>query len=223
MAAMRGGDVEIGVAIERQTLRAPEAAIENMHVASLRDAVNAIVAGSSRPGDVQIAARMKCQMIRGKRRLQRGEHKNFAAGADFENRAAAIADVKIFRVIEGDARGDAHAFNPLLGAAIRRDAVNGAVVAAGDEEVTVAIEGQPGGIDQRSDERLDAVIRSDFVKGNGNALAARPAKGHVDISVGVDRWVGDWMKIVRDLHGDGNRMWLAFALRRGYAHRAAVG
>ncbi len=126
-------------------------------------------------------------------------------------------------MIEGDARGDAHAFNPLLGAAIRRDPVNGAVVAAGDEEVAVAIEGQPGGIDQRSDERLDAVVGGDFVKRNGYALAARPAEGHVDIPVGVDRWVGDRMKIIRDLHGDGNRMWLAFALRRGYAHRAAVG
>src|SRR5260370_8220593 len=134
MAAMRGGDVEVGVAVERQALRAPEPAIENMHVASWRDAVNAIVAGSGRAGDIQIAARMKCQVIRGERRLQRGEHKNFTAGADFENRAAAIADVKIFRVIEGDACGDAHAFNPLLGAALPPDAVNAALASAGDHE-----------------------------------------------------------------------------------------
>src|SRR5260370_31285987 len=145
MAAMRGGDVEIGVAIERQALRTPEPAIENMHVAASRDAIHAIIAGSSRPGDVQIAARMKRQVIRGERRLQRGEHKNLTAGADFENRATAIADIKIFRVIEGDARGDAHAFNPLLGAAIRRDPVNGAVVAAGYREVALSSERQPRG------------------------------------------------------------------------------
>src|SRR5260370_7105432 len=102
MAAMRGGDVEIGVAIERQALRTPEPAIENMHVAASRDAIHAIIAGSSRPGDVQIAARMKRQVIRGERRLQRGEHKNLTAGADFENRSTAIADITIFPAIHAD-------------------------------------------------------------------------------------------------------------------------
>ena len=53
------------------------------------------IAGSGRAGHVQVAARMKRQVIRRDRRLHRGEHKNFAARADFENRSAAVADVKI--------------------------------------------------------------------------------------------------------------------------------
>src|ERR1700737_1378103 len=110
-------------------------------------------------------------MVRGERRLQRGKDKNFAARANLENRPAAVANIKIFGMIESDAGGHSHAFNPLLGPAIRRNPMNGAIVAAGDKEIAVSIDGQTRGIDQRSDERLDAVIGGDFVKRNWNALA----------------------------------------------------
>ena len=56
-------------------------------------------------------------MIGRERRLQRGKNKNLAARADFENRAAAVADIEIFRVVERNPRRDAHSFNPLLRAA----------------------------------------------------------------------------------------------------------
>src|SRR5260370_12793246 len=130
---------------------------------------------------------MKRQMVRGERWLQRSKHKNLAARADFENRTAAVADVEIFRVIERDPGGDAHAFNPLLGAAFGRHAMDSAVMTARNEEIAGAIDSQSRRIDQRSNERLDAVIRRDSVKRNRNALPSRSAEGHINIPVGIDR------------------------------------
>src|SRR6266403_2819433 len=118
--AVRCRDIQVRVAVESQTLRTSEPAIKHGNIAALRDAVNAIVARGSRPGNVEIAARMKSQVVRRERRLQRGHYTNFAARANFENRAAAVANVEIFGVIERDSGGDAHAFNPLLGAPLGR-------------------------------------------------------------------------------------------------------
>ena len=139
-------------------------------------------------------------MIRGERRLERGEDKNFAVGADFENRAAAIAHVEAAGFVEREAGGDAHAFDPLHGAAVGRNAVNRAVVAAGDEKVAVVVDREAGGIHQLGDERLHGVVRSDFVERDGNFLAALAAEGDVDVSFGVDGGIGDWMQIVGNLH-----------------------
>src|SRR4029077_7260667 len=210
MPAVRRRDVKIRVAIKRQALWTPQPTIKHGNIAALRDAVHAIVTRSSRPGDVEVAARMKRQMIRGERRLQRGKHKNLAARADFENRAAAIADVKIFRVIKRNPGGDAHALNPLLGATLWSNAMDRAVVAAGNEKIAGAVDRQARWIDQRSDERLDAVVRRDFVKRNRNALSPRPAEGHINISVGIDCRIRLRMKIVRNLNVDRNRMRAAF-------------
>src|ERR1700731_922609 len=112
--------IKVSVAVEGQALRTSETAVET---------------GSRGAGDIQIAAGMKCQMIGGEGRLQGGKDKNFAAGTDFKNCSAAIADVKIFVFVEGDSGGHAHAFDPLLAATVRGDAVDSAVVAAGYEQV----------------------------------------------------------------------------------------
>src|ERR1700736_1513979 len=101
-------------------------------------------------------------MIGGERRLQGGKNKNFAAGTDFKNCSAAIADVKIFLLVEGDSGGHAHALDPLLAAAVGSDAMDCAVVAAGNEQITGFVHGQAGGIDQRGDKGLDAVVGGYF-------------------------------------------------------------
>src|SRR5580692_3256252 len=102
---------------------------------------------------------MKREMIRGERRLNSCKNKNLATWTNFEDRSAAVAHVKIFVAVECNARGNAHPFNPLLGAALRRNPVNRAVVPAGHEEIPSAVHRQPAGIYKRSDERFYAVIR----------------------------------------------------------------
>src|SRR5579859_937901 len=111
-----GRHIEIAVPVKRQTLWTAKAAIKRADFAALCDAVDAIVARGRRAGDIEIAIRMKREMIRGERRFDRCKNENFPACADFENRSAAVADVQIIGAIKCDARGDAHAFNPLLGA-----------------------------------------------------------------------------------------------------------
>ena len=162
-------------------------------------------------------------MISGERRLERGEDENFAVGADFENRAAAVADVEAAGFIEGEAGGDAHAFDPLHRAAVGRNAVDGAVVAAGNEKVAVAIDRQAGGVHQFGDEGLHRVVRSDFVERDGNFLAALAAEGDVDVAFGVDGGAGDGMQVVGDLHAERHRERSAFDAAHFHADRAACG
>src|SRR6266481_9636426 len=66
-AAERCDDVEIPVLVKRQALRPTQPAIEHMHFAVLRDAIDAVVAGGGRPAHVEFAAGVKREMIRGDR------------------------------------------------------------------------------------------------------------------------------------------------------------
>ena len=91
-----------------------------------------------------------------------------------------------------------------LRAAVGRDAVNGAVVAAGDVKIALVVERQARGIHQFGDERLDLVIGGDFVERDGNFLAALAAVGDVDVAFGVHGGIGDRMQIVGDLHAELN-------------------
>src|SRR5271167_4246929 len=109
------------------------AAEDKVRVRPLRDAVDAVIAGCRRPGDIQVAARMKREMIRGERRFDGCKDKNFAAWTNFEDCSAAISHVEILGTVERYTRGYTHPFNPLLGAAFWRNPMNCAVVAAGDE------------------------------------------------------------------------------------------
>src|SRR4029077_7080665 len=214
---------KISVAIQSEALRPAEATEENADITALRDSVDAVKAGGRRPRNVQIAAGMKCQVIRGDGRLKRGKNKNLAARADLENRAAAVANVQIAVVIKSNSRGDAHAFDPLLCAAIGRNAMDGTVVTAGNEEIAHAIERQAPGIYQRSDERLHAVICRDLVKRNGDTLASRAGKRDVNVAVRIDRGVRDGLKVVRNLQADVYGMRLAFVPGNGHAHHSAGG
>src|SRR6202021_2317060 len=93
-SAVRSRNVQISLAVKRQPLRTSEPAKERADFAALRDAVDAVIAGSRRPGHIQIAVRMKREVICGERRLDSGKHKNFAACTDFENCPASVADIK---------------------------------------------------------------------------------------------------------------------------------
>src|SRR5208282_1392472 len=143
--AIRRCHVKIGVAVKRQTLRPSKPAEESRNIAALRDAVDAVVTRSRWPRDVEVAVRMKCQMIRGERRLNGRKNKNLAARTDFENGSAAVADIKIFCPVKRDSCGDTHAFDPLFRATLGRNAVNRAIVAAGNEKIPRAIQRQTAG------------------------------------------------------------------------------
>src|SRR5713101_2898265 len=148
LATKRAGDVEISLAIESQALRTAEAAEKCAEVAGGRNFVNAIETGSGWAGDVEISRGAEGKMIGGEGRFERGENENFTVGADFENCAAAIADVEIARIVERESGGDAHAFDPLHGMAVGGNAVDRAILAAGNEKIPIAIEGDAGGIHQ---------------------------------------------------------------------------
>src|SRR5690242_13244927 len=145
--AERGRHIQVALPVKRQALRTAKAAIKRADFAALCDPINAVVAGGCRADYIEIAVRMKRQMIRGERWFDRRKNKNFPACADFEDRSAAVADVKIICAIERYSRGDAHALNPLLGAALRRNSVNCPVVAARNEEIPRTVERKPAGID----------------------------------------------------------------------------
>src|SRR5712664_3646889 len=103
-AAIRPGDIQIRVAVKSQSLRTAESPEENADVATLRDAMHAVKTGSGRSRHVEIAARMKCQVVCRDGRLHSREHKNLAARADLENRSAAVSDVKIAGLVKRNAR-----------------------------------------------------------------------------------------------------------------------
>src|SRR6202008_2272290 len=103
-------------------------------------------------------------------------------GTDFENCAAAVSDKKIPVAVERQSRGHAHALDPLLSLAVLRHAMDGAVVAAGDEEVTPGADGHASGIDQRSDIGFHGIIGADFIKRDRYTLTARAAERHIDVS-----------------------------------------
>src|SRR5579863_8299865 len=95
-----------------------------------RNAKNRIETGRGRASDVQVTVVAERQVISGDGWLQRGEDVNLPRAADFENGAAAVADVKILFRVEGQPTGDAHAFHINRSASTRRDLVNDAIVAA---------------------------------------------------------------------------------------------
>jgi hypothetical protein len=97
-----------------------------------------------------------------------------------------------------------------------------AVVAAGNEKISGAIECQAAGIHQRSDKRLHAVIRGDFIERDGNALAARAGERDVDVSVEIDRRIRHRMQIVRDLQADVHGMGRALVAGCGHADDSAA-
>src|ERR1700690_224708 len=133
----RRNNVKIAILVERHALGPAQATIKDMHLATLRDAVHAVVAGCGRAGDVEFPTWMKRKMICGHRRFQRGEDENFALRTNLENGPAAVSHKKISVLIERQAGGNAHPLDPLFRLAVRSDAVNGAVMTTGDKQAAV--------------------------------------------------------------------------------------
>ena len=182
---------------------------------------HAVKTRSGRAGDEQFAGGAERQVIRRHGRFERGEYENLAVGIDLENRAAAVAHKKIADGIERDSGGDAHAFDPKLRAAVRRDAMDGPVVAAGDVEISFAVQRQARGIHEFGDEGFHRVVGRDLVERDGDLLPAVAAVGDVDVSFDVHRGIRHGVKIVGDLHAEVKRERLAGRARSFHAHDAA--
>src|SRR6267154_268741 len=92
--AVRRRDVQVRVAIERQPLRTSKPAIKHGNIAALRDAINAIVARGGGSSYIQIGSRMRRQVMRSQRRLQRRENEDLPARTNLEKSSAASSGVQ---------------------------------------------------------------------------------------------------------------------------------
>ena len=219
--SIRCGHVEISFAVKGQSLRPAQPAEEAADLALLIDAEDAVKTGSGRPGDEKFAGRAECQVVGGDGRLERSEDENLAVRADLENRAAAISDEKIADGVKRNARSDAHAFHPKLRTPVGGDAMNGSIVAAGNVQVALAVQSQPGGIHQFGDEGFYFVVRRDFIERDRHFLPAMAAVGDVNVAFDVHRGIGHGMKIVGNLHAEVKGHGLAGGARGLHAHDAA--
>src|SRR4029077_19692347 len=101
-ARERSGHVEIAFRIEGHALGTSQTTEKSRHVALRCDLVNAIKTRSGRPGHEQVAMGAKSQMVCGNAWFESCEDEDLAVGANLENGAAAVADVKIVRAVEGN-------------------------------------------------------------------------------------------------------------------------
>ncbi len=142
------------------------------------------------PGHEQVAVRTEGQVIGRDAGLDRGEDKNLTVFADLENRAAAIAYIKILGGIEGDPRRNSHALGVGGHGSVRRDPVHRAVEARGYVHLPGAVEGDGRGIGHLRKKRLHVVIGVNFVDGHGYLLPARSREGDENIALGIERRIG---------------------------------
>src|SRR5580658_3904068 len=141
-------------------------------------------------------------MVRGDGRLQRGENVNLARLADFEHRAAAIADVQVLFRIKGDAGGHAHPFHVDRHIAGGSGLINDAVVAAGYVECAGLVERQASSVHDFAGEGFRVVVQIDLVDRHGRLLAAGSAEGDVDVAERVHSRVADRIEIFGNLDSD---------------------
>src|SRR5262249_32935794 len=188
--------------VESHTLGPAQTAIEHIDFAGVRYAVDGIEAGSGRATHIEITIGAECQMVGGDRRFDGGEDEDLALRADLGDRAAAIADVHVALVVEGETGSDTHAFDPNRDCAVRSGLVHDAVEAAGDVQHAIPIEGQAARVHQIVDEGLDVVIQIDLVDRDGHFLAARSAEGGKNIAEGVDGGVRHRVQAVGDRDAD---------------------
>src|ERR1035437_6882178 len=203
LAAGNGrGHVKPALLIEGHALRAPEAAVEGLHLALVRDAEYRVEAGGGGPGDVEIAVGTEGQVVGRDGIFLGGEDEDLAAGTDLEDGTAAVADIEIVFAIEGNSGSHAHAFHVHAHVAVGRDLVDEAIVAAGDVQHALLIEDQRGGIHQLVDERLQGEVEIDSVDRHRHLLAARSAEGGEDVAERIDGGVGHGMQAVGPQHTD---------------------
>src|SRR6266403_910281 len=108
-------------------------------------------------------------------------------------------------------------------AAIGCYAMDRSITAAGNVQISFAVQRQAGRIHQLSDEWFHRIIRCDFVQRDRNLLSALPAVGDVNVPLDVHHGIGYRMKIVGNLDAEMKREGLALRPRGFHAHDAARG
>src|ERR1035438_10542461 len=201
-AAERSRDIEVVVNVDRQSLRAPESAVEDTHGAMRINLLNGIETRSRGAGDVEISVVAEGEMIGGHARLQHGEHEDLAVTVDLEDGSAAIADIQVSDWVEGNSGCDAHAFGVRSHGTVLRHAVHRAVITRGNIETARAVEGHPGGVHHFVQEWLHVVVVVDPVDSNRDLLSARTGERDVNVALFVDRGIRDRVQVFRDGNAD---------------------
>src|SRR5512135_1048955 len=123
---------------------------------------------------------------------------DLALGVDFEDGAAAVTDEEIAFRVKDATCGDAHAFGVERRLASTVDAVNIALSARGDIELSIGAEGEAGSIEQASCEGSATAVGADAHYGDRCLLATRAGDGGVDHAGAADGGTGNGMQTVRE-------------------------
>src|SRR6185437_8702986 len=107
-ASAIGGHHEEGpIAVEGHALGPAQSGEELLDLAAGIDAPNAVVARGAGTGHIEEIVRSECQVVGGDAGLERGEDKGIALAVNFEDGAAAVANVQIAAAIKCNSGGDA--------------------------------------------------------------------------------------------------------------------
>ncbi len=201
-ASQGSGDVEIAGDVGGDSLGTAEAAKVDRRAAIGVDAMDAVVAGGGGAGDVESAIRTEGHVIGGDAGFESREDESLRIARDLEDGAAAIADVEIAAGVEGDGGGDSHAFCINGSGAFWRDAMNGALVAGGDVQITVGVERKSGSVDQAGEKDAHFAVGANFEDRDGCLLTALAGEGDEDVARVVDGGIGDGVDILSEQPGN---------------------
>src|ERR1019366_79377 len=166
------------------------------------DAVHGIETRGRRTGDVEITVVVKSQVKGRDAWFDHREHEDLPVASDLEDGPTAIADVQIAFAIERDTGGHSHAFGVRSYVAAFGRTIDGAVITRRDIQAAVMPEGHASWIHHLGYEGLHIMTGVDAEDRHGHFLSPRSGKRSVDIALGINRWIGDRMQILRDWHGN---------------------
>src|SRR5580700_4194296 len=127
--------------VEGNALRSSQATEKSRHVALRSDLVDAIKARGSRPGHEQVSMGTESQMVSGNAGLESCENKDLTVGTNLEDCAAAVADIKIFRAVEGNAGCNAHPLGVGGHSPVRSDPIDRPIKARRNVHLTSPVKG----------------------------------------------------------------------------------
>src|SRR5579863_2439344 len=125
--------------VEGHALWTSQATEKSRHVALRSDLVDAIEARGGRPGHEQVSMGTESQMVSRDTGFESCENKNLTVGTDLENCAAAVADIKIFRAIEGNAGSNTHSLGVGGHGSVRSDPIHCPVKARRNVHLTTTV------------------------------------------------------------------------------------
>src|SRR3569833_991310 len=105
-----GGDIDVAVRGECESLGAAESAIPRASFTMGIDGPDRVIRRERGAGDKKRTYGVDCEVVGGDAGLKRGVNEDLAVAVDFEDGSTAIADEEIALRIEDSASGDAHAF-----------------------------------------------------------------------------------------------------------------